>query len=282
MSISTQAEKKDVVTTAVALISPFEDRCQGARDPNSYFIGVNVAAAKTAKRFVHGGSSMLDSINAFDQAEVSRMNLGQINLIEVSSFCGPGGLIWGYDVARPEGLCDKPMFVLPQWDGASVPVYDGEPLVSAAASLFGTVEKKMFPMAPGTHCPAAYKCVSINKPGFIYAACGIGIRDPREECASMLMEDAGTLSDDPEDRAAIHGQIIRSVAESVLTIAANQKTRCSKVFVAYVELEVGPDEVGCALTLIPYFSIARQAVPSAGVSRLRSLSLEEWRRAVSK
>ena len=27
------------------------------------------------------------------------MNLGQLNLVQVSSFCGPEGLIWGYDIA---------------------------------------------------------------------------------------------------------------------------------------------------------------------------------------
>ena len=69
---------------------------------NSYLLGVNYAVAKVRKQFGHEGSSVLDEINAFDMAEITNANVGQINAIKVSSFCGPRGHIWGYDICKVE------------------------------------------------------------------------------------------------------------------------------------------------------------------------------------
>jgi len=52
------------------------------------------------KTFSHKGSEVLDSVLAYDRAEVEDIYLGQINMSLVSSFSGPEGLIWGYDCAR--------------------------------------------------------------------------------------------------------------------------------------------------------------------------------------
>ncbi len=262
-------------------ISEFDDLCQGSRNPNSYFVALNVTVAKARKSFSVNGASLLDGIVAFDAAEVARMNLGQLNLIEVSSFCGPDALFWGYDAARPESLESTPLFSMKQWSGDAVPVFDGAPLMDAATELFGTLERKAFPIAPGSHCPAAYKSIVLDRPGMIYAACAVGIRHPDDRSATMLMEDVGLVSQENRgDMAAWRTAMTRSLAESVLAVARNQKIRCQKIFVVVAEVEVGPDEVGCALTLLPYFTLAKNAVPADGLDGLRSMSLEEWRKSV--
>ncbi|MEY4744271.1 MAG: hypothetical protein RL272_216 [Candidatus Parcubacteria bacterium] len=258
-------------------MSPFDGYCQGARDPNRYVVAFNVAAAKTKRRFTHDASDGLDRINAFDRAEIAAMNMGQINMIEVSSFCGREGYVWGRDIAAPASLRQKRLFDLPQWDGTNVPVFDGAPLIAAARTLFGTVESRRFPIAPGSHCPTAHKSVIMNGPVTLFSACGIGIRDPKGDGATILMEDGGTL---PPPLAArpeyARASVLRSVAESVLAVAENQGIACAEVFVAYACVTAGEGEVGCALSMVPYFSLARRALPGGNIESLKTIGLEAW------
>ncbi|HTK04038.1 MAG TPA: histidine decarboxylase, pyruvoyl type [Candidatus Eisenbacteria bacterium] len=263
-------------------VSPYEEYCQGARDPNRYVIAMNVSAAKTKRRFGHGGSDGLDLINAFDLAEIDSMYMGQINMIEVSSFCGPDGFVWGSDLAAPSGLFDCKLFGLRQWDGREVPVCDGTPLVNAARSLFGTVDARRFPLAPGSHCATAHKSATAVGPAVLFAACGMGIRAAESSGATILMEDAGTLS--PEmaaDPAAAKDAVLRAVGESILAVAENQRIACRHIFVAYASVAVGEGEVGCALSMVPYFSLARRAVPKGGIDALKTLDLASWERSVT-
>ncbi|HSD12407.1 MAG TPA: histidine decarboxylase, pyruvoyl type [Patescibacteria group bacterium] len=258
-------------------VSRLDDRCQGVRDPNRYLVAMNVAAAKVPMRFGTAGSKTLDFIAAFDLAEVTEAHLGQINLIEVSSFCGPEGLIWGLDVAAHESLRDRKLFDIRLWNGKAVPVFDGEPLVAAAKALFGEGTGRRFPLAPGTLCPTASKNISAQGPAVLYAAFAIGIRADGA-CASVLMEDVGTLADGSEvSRAAA----VRHVGESVAAIAANQRTDYREIFVAFRAVEVGAGEAGCAITMLPYFTIARKALPEGGLAAAAHMTLGAWSSAVT-
>ncbi|KPJ86106.1 hypothetical protein AMJ57_00450 [Parcubacteria bacterium SG8_24] len=259
-------------------VSTHQHLCQGARDNDRYFIAVNVASAKTVRRFSHAGSDLLDRINAFDLAEVSRMNLGRINMIGVSSFCGPHGLLWGYDVVRPTSLdAVSPLFTLPDMAESEVPVYNAEPLIEAAAGLFGTIEDRRFPLSPGTLCPVAAKYITSAEPGTIYAACGLGIGTSEGSRMTVLMEDTGTFTPDmAAEPLGTKNQILRALAGSVLAVASTQGVECKKVFVALTSIEVGEGEVGCCLSMIPYFALARDALPPGGFPELFRLRLEAW------
>ena len=91
-------------------------------------------------------------IAAFNTAEVNGTYIGQINMINVSSFSGPLGAIWGYDLAPPDDLRGKlwfhvhedphDMFTPNPQSPPKVPVYDIEPLLKASQSLFGTVSHR--------------------------------------------------------------------------------------------------------------------------------------------
>lgn len=252
--------------------SDYDHLCQGARHASRYFVAFNVSAAKTRRFLGNPGSSDLDEVNAFDMAEVQRMNLGQLNLIRVSSFCGPEGLIWGYDIKAKPSLRDHALTELTDAQGGSVSVYSATPLMEAATSLFGTVQRKRFPIAPGSLCPAAWKSFRLDYPGNAYASLAIGIAADRTRHACCLMEDVGTVSE--ADLAAgddWRKRILEMTSQSVLSIFSNQRARCKEIFVAMSSVSVEEGEVGCALLLAPYFSVARQAVSGSELAEALQL-----------
>ena len=100
--------EKDRVKKIQAIAkSSYDQFCESPKD-NHYILGVNYAIAVIPTQFSQNGSKNLDQILAFDTAEITGANLGQTNLITVSSFCGPSGVIWGYDI------CHEPLQELPK------------------------------------------------------------------------------------------------------------------------------------------------------------------------
>jgi len=156
-------------------LSPYQKFCAGYNDRatknNSYFTGFVLATAKTNLQFNHSGSWTLDSINAFDLAEVDNTNLGQINMINVSSFCGPQGLVWGYDYPVMDKRKLSKIKNL-KFKKKTVPVYSARPLLEATNKLFGTRDHKRFPLMPGSHVPCAGKDIKKIGPESIYSAFG--------------------------------------------------------------------------------------------------------------
>lgn len=263
-------------------VSQYSQWCEGSRSASRYFLAFNVSAAKTGQRYGHPGSKMLDEINAFDLAEIERMNLGQLNLIRVSSFCGPQGIIWGYDVAVHPNLRQHRLFSLTDDFGNAVPIYSAASLMEAAAELFGTVRQKRFPIAPGSLCPAAWKSAASDQPGTVFACLALGIVKDRGHFACSLMEDAGLVPEDLRQQDQNwRGAIIESAARSVIGITKNQGTSCQEIFVAMATVDIEEGEVGCALLAAPYFSLARAAWPEGGLGRLRQVSLNRWKEEIS-
>ena len=263
-----------------SLVSAYPDWCQGARDPNRYLLAINVAAAKIgADSAGLPWPSQLGGTVAFDLAEVSRAHLGQINCIEVSSFCSPDAIIWGVDVVRPRQLFQTPLMTVRGAAGRPIPVFDGEPLVVAAESLFGRGADRHFPMAPGTLCPAAVKSIiRTGDDGVIYAACGIGLPPRRSRQAALLMEDTGFVpSGEIGGRAERQRLVTEATAKAVVDVGVNQGVRYRAAIVAYAEVSLARNEIGCALAIAPYFTLAQRAWPRDGLAGLRRRSLEDWR-----
>lgn len=260
------------VSAERAYLSDYCRWCQGAKDTNAYVMAVCAAAAKVKREF-GGYRDNLDRINAFDAAEVAEMNLGQLNLIQVSSFCGPRGLVWGLDLAQAEA-CPAPMFTVGGHD--AVPVFSAEPLIAAARALFGTVERPRYSLAPGSLVPAAYKSFCRPGPAFLYSVIGIGFPENRSTHAATVMEDMGSLnliSSLRPDR--VRQNMLRGVASSVVAVMRRQGGGCVAVYVAMRGVSVGFGEIGCAFVAAPYFALARGACPF-GVDSLTDLTLSEW------
>lgn len=256
-----------------ASIGPDDQFCVGYNGTGGYFLGLVLSVGKIEEKFHPNGSALLDSILAFDQAEVEDAYLGQINMITVSSFCGPQGVIWGYDVARnilpPATLASEGM---PQeLEGAKI--FWGGRIREATRILFGTVKRRHFPLLPGSHVNCACKYKTARGPVWMYAAVGIGIPEDRAGEACLLMEDVGCLeglrtSSIPELRS----RIALDMARSVVLVGENHRIRYPTIIVDAEVVRIGRGEVGCALVAAPYFHIARKAYHP----ELPWMSLQEW------
>ncbi len=247
--------------------------CEGyfATQSPRHMLGISLTTGLSPKGLAGPGSTALAEINAFDLAEVARANLGQLNVITVSSFCGPHGLIWGYDVCAPASGQQSLGWI--HRAGREVEIFDLDVLADSFARLVGTVEEKRFPLMPGSHLPAAVKMKTSRQQGVLYTTLGIGIPEDRGRNACLLMEDCGFIpgADDPESH---RNAVIESVAQSVLEIGSNHNVRYARIFAGYAAVTVSPGYTGCALVLAPYFLLARDAYPED--RPLAGLTLEQW------
>lgn len=307
---------KSIEKKCSGAISPYDNYCDGFGSPgasgNNYLTGIVLEVGITDIKYSHGGSMVLDSILSFDKAEVESVNMGQINMITVSSFCGLAGLIWGHDIAKHPKIHQKHQlfpkgYVHDDYFRLKVPVYSAIPLKEATYRLFGTISKKRFPLLPGAHVPCAGKHINLKGPKHIYAALGLGIAKNRDKDACVFMEDIGELIVMEKDNKTIrfvannkefdysdkvldfHEQIAKSkskilenIATAVLEIGKNQKIEFKEIFVDIVDIIINENQIGCALVAAPYFTLAKNAVPYAKVGNLTELDLFLWEKEVGK
>lgn len=246
--------KKEIIELAK---SPYDDYCMGYPGQGPYFTGFVMGSSSVPLKFGHKGSYMLDKINAFDMAEVTDTYLGQINMITVSSFCGPHGILWGYDVnyrdsaPKNEILTEKD---IEEFEG--VDICNGRNLRLATKSLFGTVDNKKFPLYPGSHVFTAQKFIAAHGPINLYGAFAIGIPENRSKNACLFMEDVGEIKkESQEEKRMLLKNIIRSVQE----IGRNQKVSYKVIYADIITQKVKRKEIGGVLVASPYFLLAKNA-----------------------
>jgi histidine decarboxylase len=140
-------------------------------------------------------------------------------------------------------------------------IYSLTPLIKATEKIFGTVDKRIFPLRPGAHVPCANKTVKSTQPAIIFSAIAIGIAERREDDACLLMEDVGKFGIERfGDLKSIKLEIIEKLAKSVVAIGENQRAKYKEIFAEVSFQIVNEDEVGCALVAAPYFTLAQNAV----------------------
>jgi histidine decarboxylase len=258
--------------------SNYDDFCDGyAPGSGSYFLGMVSGIGIADRKYENNGSDNLDKIISFDNVEIAKGYIGQINMSSVSSFCGVEGLIWGYDVVKAKLRISKILDNNPIIKKLNIELMDATPLISATESLFGTVEKRRFPLLPGSHVPCAVKKYFIDGPGKIFAVYAIGIPENRDEHACLLMEDCGKIA---LDRPDFKRDAISNAVFSVLEVGSSHKIKYKKILYYYEDAEVLDDQVGCALIALPYFKIAKRAIPQQNVSSFTNLTLEAWEKKV--
>lgn len=254
-------------------LSRFGDHCEGyfACDAQNYLLGVSLKIGRVSQSLACPGSTLLDEINAFDAAEAAGANMGQLNVITVSSFCGPQGMIWGLDVCAPaEG--HTRLGTVRRGDHVA-DVFDLSSLADAFERLMGTLDEERFPFMPGSHVPAAMKMKTAREPGVLYAAMALGVPENRDRDACLMMENPGFLRGSCDWEAARQG-VLDAMASSVLAVGENQRVRYRRIFVGVTSVEVREGEAACAMALAPYFRLAKNAVtPGHDLSRT---SLGEW------
>ncbi|MBF0273781.1 MAG: histidine decarboxylase, pyruvoyl type [Nitrospinae bacterium] len=294
---------KDVVNGAVG---PFDDYCDGYGNPgasgNGYISVITLSTGVVEQN--HAIDKGLTDIIAFDRAEAGYQTkaggsyIGQINMIQASSFCGLNGAIWGYHLADNFSQKNEtPYCEVVGAYGKKIPVYDMQPLIDAGQALFGTRDDKKFPLLPGASVLCAEKSHSVSVPnisikprlkgkvGFVWCALGLAIAKNRNETANLFMEDTGELDIGLSEGEAIRitGSIPYGMAESIATISRNQKIEYEMIFTAHRWIPVPPGSVGCALVACPYSVLAKNAVPKGeDAASIIDMTLDEWKSKVYK
>lgn len=273
-------------------ISPYKKFCNGyssfGTEANSYLAGLIFGIGKTKIELNHEGTSVLDNINAFDRAEVKNAYLGQINMVTVSSFCGPMGGVVGYDILKSSDLQTVHKY-FPEGKIANgdidVPVYSAASIVDATKSLFGTVDDKRFPLMPGSMVPCAGRYITEKGPRHIYCGFGLGIAKNHKRDAHLFMEDEGDIPlhiKGTEVEAGYRHKILENLARSILKVGQNQKVNYKEIFVEMTDIMIQPNEIGCALVAAPYFTLAKNAIPEKGIESLTTTSLKAWEKEMNK
>ncbi|RJP26797.1 MAG: hypothetical protein C4536_15245 [Actinobacteria bacterium] len=255
-------------------IGPQRQFCIGYTGQGGYCIAPVISIGSTRETISRGGSKILDAIVAYDDAEVEDTYIGQINMITVSSFCGPQGVIWGYDLAW-NGIPSPPLLSEGEAaEFAGLRIINGASLRQSSRMLFGTRRKRHFPLQPGSHVPCAAKYRSYRGPCVLYAAMAIGIPEERGSHACLFMEDVGKCtayaaeSDGEKERKRITLNVIRSI----LRIGENHGIHYGTVIADVVVEGIREGHVGCALVAAPYFHLAADAYEHD----LHRLSLQQW------
>ncbi|MBU4350969.1 histidine decarboxylase, pyruvoyl type [Candidatus Parcubacteria bacterium] len=255
-------------------LSPYDNHCIGYPHQNGYITAPVLSIGTAKETFSHIGSKVLDSIIAYDRAEVNGTFIGQINMIIVSSFIGPHGLIWGYDLARNDEI-ELPQYLSPKslgkdFDG--IIIKNGENLRKASLALFGTRDEKHFPLLPGSHVPCAGRFQFASGPTALYTTLAIGIPEDRSKYACLLMEDVGQILSMEGISTSARQKISLNSLHSVLEVSKNQNIKFKEIFIDLVAEEIKAGDIGCALVAMPYFHLAKNAY----AENLPNLSLKEW------
>ncbi len=257
-------------------ISPYDNYCVGYNGRGRYITALVMGIGSFKETFSHVGSDILDSIVAYDRAEIDDAYLGQINMTIVSSFCGCEGLIWGYDIAKNIKTRQHPLFSSKElFRFKGVKILSGEGLREAARMLFGTNKKRHFPFLPGAHVCCAGKYRFFKGPTFLYSAVAIGIPKDRNRSACLLMEDVGQLIDNDEKKGIskrTKKKIILNMVRSVVEIGKNQRIIYKEIITDLVVKEIKGGEIGCSLIAMPYFHLAKNAYDK----NLSKYTLKEW------
>lgn len=262
--------RKNLQNIVKNAISKYDNYCMGYSSPlsatgDSYFIGINLCIGINELKYTQSGSKVLDQIIAFDTAEIDEAYIGQLNMSIVSSFCGIQGIIWGYDVYNKYLIEENFKLFELEYNNNKINVYSTLPLQKALIDLFGTVDKRNFPILPGSHSPFACKNIKVEGPIYAFAGIAIGIPNDRETNACLLMEDVGffTEQDLSKEKVSIkekENKILKNLANSVIDIGINQRVTYEEIFVGVKVKFIDKNKIGCAMVAVPYFTLAKNAL----------------------
>jgi len=274
-------------------ISPFENYCDGYGCPgaqgNGYVSTLKVSAGTVEKT----DDLLLDGIVAYDRAEATDAYIGQINMITASSFCGIAGQVWGYDLAIADEIKSgehNPLFIEKQYDGTPLPVYDAQPLMNAAQSLFGTEEKRRFPLAPGAHVICANKGVTALRPADgvpnpdenqsygVWSYIALSIAKNRDKDSCLFIEDAGlwTENDNEDDMVKYLDEHRKSVVWSIIACGKDQSVIYDRTFISFAKVIMPPGHIGTSITVGPYVTLAKNALPNGNFNELHNMTISQW------
>jgi histidine decarboxylase len=268
------------------LVGPYDSYCDGYGNPgtsgNSYVSVVNIAfGVFEHKENLDFG---MQSIIAYDMAEAGFQSdsayVGQINMLQASSFCGLNGLVWGYDVARNPLLdVQEPLFHVGE---RNTPVYSMDPLFDGGKALLGVKDKRVYPILPGAHVICAFKEYTstpedLNHDHYMWCALALGIAADRTTMADCFMEGKGkVLVSEVDDIPAWENKTLRDVVCSYDYIGKAQNVIYKEIYVGLKWCKVPKGHHGCALVSSPYLVLPKNAIPESGPESLITMDLPTW------
>lgn len=268
----------DQITTGA--VGPFDDYCDGYGNPGASGLGyisvLKLSTGMVAKKMDKG----LEGIVSYDRAEKNDAYAGQINMITASSFNGLNGAVWGYDLARHDGLTDgtiTPIMNRLRHDGTEIPIYPVTPLLQAGEALFGTAESRRYPLLPGSHVVCATKDITISGPTTVWSAIALSFAEHRDQDSSLFIEDVGhdDAGGTPVEREnALHARM-EQIVDSIMLCGEDQDVKYKEIFVGFKMQWIPEGYVGCALTCAPYLVLAKNAA-TARPADLLQMSLSQW------
>ena len=112
-------------------------------------------------------------IVSYDRAECNDSYIGQVNMLQASSFSGVNGAIWGYDLAVDSRIGKT----YPVGRIENIPIYSLIPLRDATRQLFGVADSRHFPPQEGAMvvCAEKYR-TSMVSDGNMWIWCALGSR----------------------------------------------------------------------------------------------------------
>lgn len=230
---------------------------------------------------LHSDPEILKGIDLFDLAEGIGPYLGQIDVITVSSFCGPSGYLWGYDLvshdkfSKKEELIIKDINYVKRHDGRKIPVFSAEPLVEASEALFGTLNDKHFPIRPGSMVPCVLRLKVFVGPVTAFCGIGIGIPEDRENAAILFMHDVGRILARKIKKAKL--DILRLLAMSVIEVGRNQDVKYKEILVDAKTGRAKKGEGMGVLSVVPFVTLAKNALPRKSKAvDLAHIKLSQW------
>ncbi len=277
-------------------ISPYDNYCDGYGMPGSFGNGyVNVLKVSTGT-IKKTNDELIDGIVSYDRAEINDAYIGQINMLTASSFCGLAGQIWGYDLARHDDIeteKSKPLFSVKQYNKSSLDVYDAKPLLDAGIELFGTEKDRRYHLVPGAHTICANKGITASRPKKdralkegeaygVWSYIAISISNDRNYAADLFIEDAGiwTKNDNEAELKDFLDQHRKEIVWSVVECGRDSHVLFDRTYIGYSYVIMKPGEIGDAITVGPYITLARNAITVDGFSALNEINLSGWLKAM--
>ena len=218
-------------------------------------------------------------IVSYDRAERNDAYIGEINMLQASSFSGVNGAIWGYDLAIDSRIGKT--YPVGRIEG--IPIYSLIPLRDATRQLFGVADDRHFPPQKGAMvvCAEKYR-TSMPSDGrlWIWCALGFAIAEDRDRHACLFMEDTGAMKLGEDDEQTVREKLddrLNRIAYAAYLCGENQGADYKKIYIGWKASYIPKNHVGCALTCAPYVTLPsgafRNISPETGILEL---STEDW------
>ncbi len=270
----------NIATVVKGAVGPFSKYCDGYGNPGASGLGYICAMTLDIGLVEQDMDIVLNGIVAYDRAETKGAYIGQINMLAASSFCGLNGALWGYDLARAEEIASgksKALFDVARHDQKTIPVYSADPLLDSASRLFGTKEKRRFPLLPGAHVICAEKEYTSPGPKYIWSAIAIAIAEDRTVDSCLFIEDAGEVTvGDAKDIAAFADTLRHKIATCAVRCGEDNMALYKEIWISYRIKWIPEGKVGCALVAAPYLVLAKNAVPEGKPEQLLKTTISDW------